>query len=100
MSKHLPCKKDKCILYPSCVSKHMIECIPLREYYQYYKRERRVKPKTIWRAINTVLPYVQSIVGPLNESRLAPQYYYQRSIIDKRMQIFYSKEVYDSMQKS
>jgi hypothetical protein len=98
MSKHLPCKKDKCILYPSCVSKHMIDCIPLREYYQYYKRERQVKPKTIWKAINTVLPYVQSIVGPLNESQRVPQYYYRKNIMNPRMQIYYQKGIiHDSM---
>jgi len=28
-----PCKKNKCILYPSCLTKEVIGCILLREYY-------------------------------------------------------------------
>ena len=28
-----PCKKNKCILYPSCIAKETINCIFLRDYY-------------------------------------------------------------------
>ena len=28
-----PCKENKCISYPSCITKKIINCILLREYY-------------------------------------------------------------------
>ena len=91
--KHLPCKKDKCLLYPACKHKEMIDCKLLRDYYKYYREERRVKAKTVWKAINITLPYAQSIVGPINKTHNAPQYYYQRNIMNPRMTILYGEEI-------
>ena len=76
----------------------MIDCISLRKYFRYYKREREVRVHTIWRAINVVLPQVKSIVGPLSKKHNVPQYYYENGV-EQAMRIYYSRQLYDTMHK-
>ena len=56
----IPCKKDKCLLYPSCMNKHNIKCIWMIEYYDslrhQYSRSRS------WQLIRIQLPNILSMV--------------------------------------
>lgn len=52
----IPCKEDKCILFPACKSKDIIYCKPL---LQYIKTQRSMNPTMIvWGLINDELPKV------------------------------------------
>ena len=98
---HIPCKKPKCLLYPACKHKRMINCVPLREYYEYYKMERGVSYDYVWKAITNVLPILQTIVGPFIETKSLsgkwvkmPEYYYQKEILDTEFMKYIKPEIH------
>ena len=80
--KHLPCKIEKCILFPICISEHVIDCNELVEWYEYYTKKRNVKSRTTWRAINNIFPKLQTIVGPLRRNNIPQSYYFQHNILN------------------
>lgn len=60
--KQLPCVKDKCLKYPSCITRHSIKCIELSLYYQFYMSINLSYPlKTVWFKMNKALPHLNTI---------------------------------------
>jgi len=55
----IPCKQNKCLLYPSCMNKYHIKCIWMIEYYDslrlQYSRSRS------WNLIKIQLPKMLSM---------------------------------------
>jgi hypothetical protein len=61
----VPCKANKCLLYPVCKNKQEVECEELREYYWNLKRGTlHIEALEIWAIINKVLPRLQMIGAP------------------------------------
>ena len=81
--KHLPCKTDKCILFPICIGQRVIDCNELIKWYEYYKKERGVKPRTVWRALSNTLPNLETIIGPVKRNNIPQPYYFQHNIINQ-----------------
>ena len=65
---NIPCKDNKCILYPICINKEEIYCDDLNEYiltvsgYSYDKNKERTPlaainiKKELWDSLNEILP--------------------------------------------
>lgn len=60
---HMPCKIDKCILYPSCLNKISVDCQYIRDYYEYLKKEKRIQGSSLWEIFNETLPNMKTIRG-------------------------------------
>jgi len=62
----LPCKIEKCIAYPSCVSKEKITCMYLRDTYDsIIKANQQLANRTAkaFAIIHQTLPNLQSITS-------------------------------------
>jgi len=55
----IPCKKLKCITYPSCMTKKHIRCIWMIEYYDYLRQQ--YSRKASWEKIRKQLPNMFSM---------------------------------------
>ena len=55
-----PCIKDKCITYPACKYKSVVECTPLHSYYLSICPSR-VETKHAWKMIKEFLPNLTGI---------------------------------------
>jgi len=70
MSHHsrLPCKRYKCLKYPSCFTKKVIDCDILREYYEALMEDNiglANRVSNTWGNIRLVLPNLLTIQGPI-----------------------------------
>lgn len=67
-----PCKEMKCILYPICLTKILIDCSILQSHYEAatieYKGLANQTSKT-WGGINMILPKVKSIRGRIKSKK-------------------------------
>lgn len=64
----LPCKKSKCLKYPACLSKEVIDCNILRAYYEYLNEQNlglANRTSKIWGNIRLILPNLLTIMGPI-----------------------------------
>lgn len=62
----IPCKQNKCILYPICISKFEIECDFLSSYYGKMSNETYdSEDEKAWNEIEKILPKLQEIHGPI-----------------------------------
>ena len=64
----MQCKKMKCLTYPICLNKEIIDCEILRKYYLETLRENGGLANRVsktWGSIRVVLPMVSTILGPL-----------------------------------
>ena len=62
----IPCVKDKCLKYPICKSRAIIECSPLKEYYMIQIGDAEGKQMLdeidkLWTIIHKYLPSVSVI---------------------------------------
>ena len=65
----IPCKKTRCLKYPSCISKEVIDCNILRAYYEYLHGQNEGlanRTSKIWGNIRLVLPNLLTIMGPIS----------------------------------
>jgi len=63
----IPCKSNKCLLYPVCKNKEEVVCEELRLYYWNIKRGTlHIESVEVWKIINKDLPQLQ-MIGPPNE---------------------------------
>ena len=63
--KHLPCKTDKCILFPLCIGQRVIDCNELIEWYEYYKKELPCQKSVDWyRAVKQTMKALQGATFP------------------------------------
>ena len=57
-----PCKNIKCISYPVCIHKKVIDCSTLIKYYEmWFKMEYPHTASHIWAEINKILPNVHQV---------------------------------------
>ncbi len=79
--KHMPCKIDKCILLPVCLSKVVIDCQKMRDYYGHLKHMRRIHGAELWEVFNAVLPNMRTLKGPIRlmESKVYKVHKYERN---------------------
>ena len=59
-----PCKANKCIAYPICLSKTEIECQLLADFYGMASDQTYESGADIWNVIQEALPKLQEIHGP------------------------------------
>ncbi len=80
---HLPCKIDKCILFPTCMTKKSINCEHLRRHYEYLKHDIDVHGGSLWKILNETLPRMKAILGfvALSPQTRKSQYHYTRKIL-------------------
>jgi len=65
---HLPCKIEKCIAYPSCVSKKRVTCMKLRDFYDHIIKENSQLANRTAKAfsiIHQTLPNLRSITSQI-----------------------------------
>ena len=70
----IPCKANKCILFPVCISRRDIVCDDLRSFYHHVvihtaefncpdKNKERI---TVWETIKQTLPNLSTLKGKTN----------------------------------
>jgi len=70
----IPCKKNKCILYPVCISKRDIVCDALRTFYHYTVirssefncPDKNEASQTVWQSLKNFLPNLSTLKGKIN----------------------------------
>lgn len=63
--KQLPCKINKCILYPTCRNKKVIDCEELRQMYYELKYRKGLNILETWEILNETLPKMLTVQGPM-----------------------------------
>ena len=66
----IPCIKNKCILYPTCIDKVEIECSDLEEYFnELYIAYEDFKDtiSEIWKTINKTYPNLKKYLSEQKE---------------------------------
>ena len=58
---NLPCKEDKCILRPACISKMEIRCNALWFYFRYLEKIACIDTVAAWEFIQVYFPMLHSI---------------------------------------
>jgi hypothetical protein len=68
----LPCKENKCLLYPACASKRDINCDLLRTYYHRSvvasaeaDTSDPTASQTMWEVLKNVFPNMSSLKGKI-----------------------------------
>lgn len=65
MATEVPCIKTKCLLYPACKSKLLIDCEILRAHFDHLFSS--YNSRTVWKSINEELPRLKSIISSERE---------------------------------
>ena len=81
----IPCIKNKCILYPVCMSKPVIDCSPLKQFYiTNFDPEAQIlhEANRLWDLIHKYLPSV-SVINPEASTPILYEYLYFHSNCDK-----------------
>lgn len=69
----IPCIEDKCLKFPICKSKVVIDCISLKQFYlNHFDPEAQILDESsrIWSIIHKHLPYV-SVINPGTTTELS-----------------------------
>jgi hypothetical protein len=68
MPTRLPCKTNKCLKYPSCISLNVVDCDILRDIYMTLMNENKGlanRTAKTWGTIRMTLPNVLTIKGAM-----------------------------------
>lgn len=64
--KQIPCIKNKCILYPVCKSKQVINCVDLESYFISSLQTIGYDYNVVWNKITKSIPQLYTIRGKGN----------------------------------
>ena len=59
MITFLPCKENKCILYPICMNKNYIDCVILYKYGNYL--DSKGDYKSAWNILRSYFPNLRTL---------------------------------------
>ncbi len=67
-----PCKRMKCLKYPSCISREVVECDILRAWYETLMNDNKKlanRASKTWGTLRMILPNLLTIKGKMRKDK-------------------------------